>query len=227
MVTSMHRYLLLLLAVLSLAPIGSSQSAKPQTSEEVNLDSVHPGQISGGIYSSPYFGFSLEIPLGWKVLDNSALQALKKRNDELLRQQPQLGRYSSNGEVDSPLLAMIEREPSKDGQHHGLVQIQCTDVSGRPGQPAADEFLKFVAEASLRVDPSFEYSSTLEPVTFGGREFWKIRFTQKSSILWHGERLATIAKKHVLQFVLLSPDEGGLPRLEAILRSLRFDEQIR
>jgi hypothetical protein len=117
MVTSMRSYLVLLLGVFSLTPIGFPQSVKPEGPAEMKLDTVHPGQISGGIYSNSYFGLSLEIPTGWKPLDNSALQVLKKRNGELLLHQPQLGRYSSDGEVDSPLLVMVEREPSKHGQH--------------------------------------------------------------------------------------------------------------
>jgi len=215
---------LILLIVLPCVATTVAQSKASLPVPEQTLETVHPGTISGDIYKNAFFGFSLEIPQGWKVADNAALRVLQQRNEKLLLEQPQLGRYSQNGEVDSPLLFMIEREPDKTGQHHRLVRIQCTDVSNRPSQPAADDFLKSVAEASLRSDPGMDYSNTLEPVTLGGREFWKIHFKQKSNVLWYGEHLATIDKKHVLQVVLTSPDEAGLPGLEAILRTLHFEE---
>jgi hypothetical protein len=215
---------IILLIVLPCVATTTTQSTAAPAVPEQTLETVHPGSISGDIYRNAFFGFSLEIPQGWKVADNAALRVLQQRNEKLLLEQPQLGRYSQNGEVDSPLLLMIEREPDKTGQHHRLIRIQCTDVSNRPTQPAADDFLKFVAEASLRSDPSKNYSNTLEPATLGGREFWKIHFTQKSNVRWHGEHLATIDKKHVLQVVLTSPDEAGLPGLEAILRTLHFEE---
>jgi hypothetical protein len=211
------------LAIGILCAAGAAQSAKSPMAEEQKIDSVHPGTIVHDIYKNAFFGFSLEVPQGWKVADNAALRALQQRNEKLLLQQPQSGPYSQNGEVDSPLLFMIEREPDKTGQHHRLIRIQCTDVGERPGQPAAEDFLKFVAEASLRGDPSLDYSSTLEPVPLGGREFWRVHFTQKSNILWYGEHFATIDKKHVLQVILTSPDEPGLVGLEAILRTLHFD----
>jgi len=212
-----------LLASASLVVSAGAQTDASPTVEERKLESVHPGVISGDIYRNSFFGFSLEIPPGWKLADSAALRMLQERNKKLLLQQPKLGRYSRNGEVDFPLLVMIEREPDKTGQRHRLVRIQCTDVSERPGQPAADDYLKFVAEMSPRGDPSMDYSSTLEPATLGGRQFWKIHFTQKSSILWHGEHFAAIDNKHVLQIILTSPDEAGLLGMEAILRTLHFD----
>jgi len=211
------------LAIGILCTAVAAQSAKSPMAEAQKIDSVHPGTIAHDIYKNVFFGFSLEVPQGWKVADNTALRALRQRNEKLLLQRPQLGRYSQNGEVDSPLLFMIEREPDKTGQGHRLLRIQCTDVSERPGQPTAEDFLKFLAEASLRDDPSLDYSSTLEPVSLGGREFWRVHFTQKSNILWYGEHLAAIDKKHVLQVILTSPDEPGLVGLEAILRTLHFD----
>jgi hypothetical protein len=212
---------LLLIGIVGIGSVGAQSKESPSVTEQ-QIDSIHPGSISGDIYRNPYFGFSLEIPEGWKVAANAALRVLQQRNQEVLLQQPQSGRYSRNGEVNSPLLVLIEREPGKTGKHR-LVQIQCTDISERPGQPRADEFLKFVAEASPRSDPSLDYANTLEPLTIGGREFWKIHFTQKTSIVWYGEHLAVIDRKHVLQIILTSPDEGGLPSLEAILRTLHFE----
>jgi len=165
-------------------PFASAQSAAPRMVPERKVASVHPGSISGDVYTNPFFGFSLEIPQGWRVADDAALGALTERNRKILSEQPQWAPYAHNGEVDSPLFVMIEREPSKGEQHRRMVQILCTDVSERPGQLSADGFLKFRAEASIRIALSSEYSDTLEQVALGGREFWKVYFTQKSSIIW-------------------------------------------
>jgi hypothetical protein len=214
---------ILVLVGLPFATLVPAQSTAPGVAAERMVTSVHPGSIAGNIYSNTFFGFSLEIPEGWKVADDAALKALTERNIEVLSQQPQGATYARNSEVDSPLLIMGEREPAKGGQHRRMLQILCTDVSERPGQLSADGFLKFEAEANIRIGTGAEYSDTLEQVTLGGREFWKVYFTRKSSILWHGAHFATIDKTHVLQFVLLSPDEEGLRQLEAVLRTLHFE----
>jgi hypothetical protein len=172
-----------LIAVLGLATFAPAQSTTPEVVPERRVASVHPGSIAGNIYTNTFFGFSLEIPGGWKVADDAALKALTERNNEVLSQQPQWVTYAHNSEVDSPLLIMGEREPAKGGQHRRMLQILCTDVSERPGQPSADGFLKFEAEANIRIGAGVEYSDTLERVTLGGQEFWKIYFTRKSSIL--------------------------------------------
>jgi hypothetical protein len=213
----------LVLVGIPFATLVPAQSTTPGVAPERTVTSVHPGSIAGNIYSNTFFGFSLEIPEGWKVADDAALQALTKRNKEVLRQQPQWATYARNSDVESPLLIMGEREPAKGGQHRRMLQILCTDVSDRPGQPSADGFLKFQAEADIRLGTGAEYSDTLEQVALGGREFWKVYFTRKSSILWHAAHFAMIDKMHVLQFVLMSPDEDGLHQLEAILRTLHFD----
>src|SRR5260370_15807726 len=53
----------------------SQSSATPQVPNERKLGGIHPGSISGNIYTNPFFGFSLEIPEGWKVADSVVAQA--------------------------------------------------------------------------------------------------------------------------------------------------------
>ena len=199
----------------------SQESAIPPAAQEQIVDSVHPGSIADHIYTNAYFGFSLEVPEGWKVASNEALRSLSERNKQFLAQMPKMKRYATNDEVDSPLLIMGLRQPTKDGQHTQMLQVCSTDISAVPGQPSADGFLKLVAEAY----PGREYADTLQLITMGGKEFWRLNFTQQSSVLWHGSHLAAIEKQHVLQFVLLSPDEDGLHKLEAILHTVHFQAQ--
>lgn len=209
--------------VIGLCCIAGAGQATNQPDREENIDSVHPGTISGGVYRNPYLGVSLEIPQGWTTSSSSVIREMRDRNQKLLIEQPQLRRNSTNDEIDSPLLVMIEREPRHSNDHRRIIRIQCTDVSGQPGNPSGDGFLKSLAETGVRLDPDMHYADVLEPITLGGKEFWKLRFTQKTSILWHGEHLAAVDKSHILQIILTSPDEGGLSGLESILRTIHFD----
>jgi hypothetical protein len=206
------------------ATCASQQSLTPRGQEQ-KIDSVHPGSIADHIYTNSYFRFSLEVPEGWKVASNAALRSLSERKKQLLAQMPRKDRYATDNEVDSPLLIMSQLEPTKDGQHSRMFQIFCTDISAVPGQPSAEGFLKLLAEASPEISPGREYSNTMEQLTVDGREFWRLNFTQQGSILWQGSHLASIQKRHILQFVLLSPDEDGLHKLETILRTVHFQAQ--
>jgi hypothetical protein len=208
-----------------------SQSSKTRPSSpaaalksEGQVGGVHPGTIAGTIYSNPFFGFSLEIPEGWQVADYQRAQALaEKTKQEYAERDPSMVGLMQGNEVDFRLLVMGEREPWKESRYPRSVYILSTNVSRRPGEPSADGFLKFVAMMSKEKGLPSEYGDTLEHVTLGGKKFGKVYFTQTSSTVWHCAHLATIEKRHVLQLMLLSPDEDGLRGLEAMMGSLHFE----
>jgi len=188
---------------------------------------IHEGLVSGNIYTNPFFGFSVEIPQGWKVKSNAAFRTLQeKAKQQAEKSDPEVAQMAQGDEVDSPLLLMGESEVWNEGPHRRLVQILSTDISKRPGQPSAEGFLQFLAKAYKKrawpVEYTREYIGTPEPVVLGGRELWKVYFTQTSSVVWHGAHFAMIEKGHVLQFILMSPDEAGLRALEPIMRTLHF-----
>ena len=189
------------------------------------VTAVHPGVISGNIYTNQFFGFSLEIPVGWKAAENAALQALAEKNKRALaHEDPAFTQYARGEEVDSPLLILGERAVWKEG-HHRLIQIVSTDLSARPGEPSAEDFLNFWARISAEKGDGREYDGRLETVVVDGRELWKAHFTQATSIVWHETQLALIVKKHAVQFILISPDEEGLQGLEPLLKTLHFHEE--
>jgi hypothetical protein len=205
---------------------GSQQSpeAGRQPTKEREVFGIHPGLISENIYTNQFFGFSMEIPPGWKAADNAALRAFADKNKQrLAKQDPTFTQFARGDEVDSPLLVLGEIELWKGGPHRRLIQILSTDVSARPGQPSAEEFLNFLARTNAERGLSAEYDRTLEKVTLDGREFWKAHFTQTTNVVWHEAQFVMIDKKHVLQFILMSPDGEGLQTLEPIMRTIHFE----
>jgi hypothetical protein len=179
-------------------------------------------------YTNEFFGFSVEVPPGWKVGSNRGFKKLQdKAAQDVTRNNADLGKLQRSAEIDSPLLVMGEIEVWDHGPNHRLVQLLSTDVSTRPGVPSAQEYLRFTGSALTSKGQAREYISQPEPVTIGGRVLWKAYFTQNSRTVWHGVQFVTIEKKHVLQFVLLSPDANGLKSLEVLLRTLHFDSGSR
>jgi hypothetical protein len=197
-----------------------------ESTKEREVVSVHSGSISENIYSNHFFGFSIEIPVGWKAADNAGLKALaEKQKQALAKQDPAFTQFARGDEVESPLLVLGELEPWKGGPHRRLIQILSTDVSARPGPLSAEEFLNFVARMSAEHNLPAKYDETLEKVMLGGRELWKAHFTQSSSVVWHETQFAIIEKKHVVQFILMSPDEEGLRTLEPVMKTLHFESR--
>jgi hypothetical protein len=186
--------------------------------------SVHSGSISENIYTNPFFGFSIEIPAGWKAADNAGLKAFaEKQKQAMAKQDPAFTQFARGDEVDSPLLVLGEVEPWKRGPHHRLIQILSTDASARPGRLSAEEFLNYIARMSAEYNLAAKYDETLEKMMLGGRELWKAHFTQSSNVVWHEAQFAIIEKRHVVQFILMSPDEEGLRTLEPIMKTLHFE----
>jgi len=210
-------------AAQSVSPKGDRQSQQPTDTQPApgdrQLGGIHPGSISDNVYTNPFFGISLEIPTGWKVADSVRAQAVQeKRGDEFKRQRPDIATFATEAEVNMPLLIM--GEPSKLGRR---LIIASTNISTRPGPASAEEYLKYVAATSEEKGLPAEYGPTMEQVMVGGRALWKAHFTQTSSTVWYGVHFAIIEKKHILQFVLYSPDQDGLSELEAVMRTLHFE----
>ena len=67
-----HMFALLFILALALPVI----AANPVASAPKR---AHEGTVSGGIYSNDFFGFSIEVPSGWKVGDNEVYRKLNER----------------------------------------------------------------------------------------------------------------------------------------------------
>lgn len=197
----------------------ATSDSKPQDQGDRQLGGIHPGSISGNVYTNPFFGISLEIPEGWKVADSVRAQAAQeKRRDEFKEQQPDIARFAAHAEVNMPLLVI--GEALKRGRR---LMIVSTNISTRPGPASAEEYLKYVATISKEKGLSAEYAGTMEQVMIGGHALWKAHFTETNGMPWYGEHFAVIEKKHVLQFVLYSPDQDGLRAMEGMMRTLHFE----
>jgi len=97
-------------------------------------------------------------------------------------------------------------------------------VSARRGTASAEEFLAFTADMNRKKGLAAQYVTNPEPMKIGGRILWKAYFNQRSNVMWRAVNIATVEKKHVLQFILMSPDEDGLRSLESLVRTLRFTD---
>jgi len=117
---------------------------------------------------------------------------------------------------------MAEAKLWTDGKHHRMVRILSTDTSTRPDTPSAEEFLNFVADTNRKFGLSENYISKPESLDVSGRIAWKAYFNQEGSVQWHSVNVVIVAKKHILQFILTSPDEDGLRSLETLLRTVHF-----
>lgn len=136
---------------------------------------------------------------------------------------PDLGKLGQGTEINAPLLVMAETKPWTDGKNHRMVRILSTELRAQPGAPSAEEFLNFVADANRKFGLSENYVGKPESFSLGGRTAWKAYFNQQGNTrVWHSLNVAIVAKNHILQFILTSPDEDGLRSLETLLRTVRF-----
>jgi hypothetical protein len=200
-----------------------SVSAVAQSDNAVPDLHTHEGTISSGIYTNDFFEFSVEIPTGWKVVDNARYEALNNKSREEAAKNPDLAKLGQGTEINAPLLVMAETKPWTDGKNHRMVRVLSTELRAQPGTPSAEEFLNFVADANRKFGLSENYVGKPESFSLGGRTAWKAYFNQQGSTrVWHSLNVAIVAKTHILQFILTSPDEDGLRSLETLLRTVRF-----
>jgi hypothetical protein len=217
-----HRRAAFILTIF-LRAIAAAQTPTGPTSDSSPEKHVHEGTVSEDIYTNDFFEFSIEVPPGWKVVDNARYQKLNEQARDLAaKQDSELAELGRGTEINAPLLIMGEIKTRMGGKQRRLVQVLSTDVSNRPGTASAEQFLTFIAELNIRKGLPVEYVTKPEQVEFGGRTGWKAYFTQRSSTMWYGVNFVTVEKNHILQFILLSPDEDGLRSLETVLKTVQF-----
>jgi hypothetical protein len=217
-----HRIAAFILAI-SLSAFATAQSSTGSRSESTPDKHVHEGTVSESIYKNDFFGFSIEVPPGWKVADNARYQKLNEQTrDTAAKQDSELAELGRGNEINAPLLIMGEIKTWMGGKQHRLVQVLSTDLSNRPGTASAEKFLKFTAELNIRKGLPVECVTKPEQAEIGGRTGWKAYFTQQSSIMWYGVNIVTVERDHILQFILTSPDEEGLRSLETLLKTVQF-----
>jgi hypothetical protein len=182
-----------------------------------------PGKTANGIYTNNYFGLKLQLPAGWPVQDNYVRgsimeigrQAAKSKNEEINAV------VEATAETTRNLLTVFKHSlgASQDFNASFVVGIERIKDMVLDGQTYAVNNKKLLT--TLRPDMKFPrdiYSERLDGVEFAVME----ARSEKAGFQIKQKYYTTIMKGYALFFVILYNADEDFPRLDQIIRSVKF-----
>ena len=178
------------------------------------------GSISANVYTNPYFGFSIAIPEGWKVVQTGVTRAQLEQRLGHVDSGPRSPMPQTS---NMPLLTVTANAAEGLGSLQKRFGVVADDLSNQKGMNNTTTVMRWMMMSTQIGSPSLKYLGKPQKVTMGGQEMWKLSWTEPvRGIDQYAVQYLMVEKKHALQFILVSPNEAGLTDVEPIMRSLKF-----
>lgn len=170
------------------------------------------GSIANDVYTNSIYGFSMKIPPGWVVVPS--------REPKVATQDAALLKAA---QISRPLLVITENAPLKKSYQRKNIQIIAARMRGPSGPTSAQDYLAYSQKTAKEKNMDVEYLGDPQEVTVNGQTLWKLASNEPSNgVMQHVEQYVTTREAVLLQFFLVSPDEGGLKQLEPYIQSLEL-----
>ena len=170
------------------------------------------GSIANDVYTNSVYGFSMKIPPGWVVVPS--------REPNVATQDAALLKAA---QITRPLLVITENAALKKSYQRRNIQIIATRMRGPASPTSAQDYLAYSQKTAKEKGMDVQYLGNPQEVTVNGQSLWKLVSDEPSNgVVQHVEQYVTTREAVLLQFFLVSPDEGGLKQLEPYIQSLQL-----
>jgi hypothetical protein len=174
------------------------------------------GSITAGVYTNSIYGFSLQIPPGWAVVPAADAPPTKNGSGQSATAKAQ--------QKNRVLLIVTENAPLKKNTQRQSIQVTATNLVMPTGPATAEGFLTYSQKTAKERHMAVEYLGDPKEVIINGRKLWEIGLTDSTSgTPQYVEQYVLVAKGALLQFLLVSPDKGGLRDLQPYIQSLHVN----
>jgi hypothetical protein len=187
-----------ILVTLFLACTLAAQTAKPAS--PAKAPTLEPGEISGGIYRNPFFGFSYKLPYGWA----DRTKAMNEGSDDSAPQ-------SVLPSKSMVLLAVFERPPEATGDTINSGVVIAVD-SSYPGLKSAVDYFSPIIELTTAkgfkvVNEPYQFPVDGESVVRGDFSKERGRLTMFQS------SLVILQKGYAVSFTFIAGNDDDVNEL--------------
>jgi len=180
------------------------------------------GTLKGNLYSNNFFGFSVELPKGWRILDKDQLRTLQGRVVEKTVEQ---GGNRERAEISAQTqMAGAVDDVRESGTERRIVAIFATPVDRRAGlRPPDEEMLRHLASRAKERHSNSQFLTEPQACEFGGQKLWKadLETTYPDHVRFSRELLLPDRRSFVA-ILLGSSKRSDLDEMESVFRTLRF-----
>ena len=180
------------------------------------------GTLKGNLYTNNFFGFSVELPKGWKILDKDQLRTLQGR---VVEKTVERGGNRERGEISAlTQMAGAVDDVRKPGTERRIVAIFATPVDPQIGlRPPDEEMLRHLADRTRERHSNSQFLTEPQACEFGGQKLWKadLQTTYPDHVRFSRELLLPDRRSFVA-ILLGASNRSELDEMESVFRSLKF-----
>ncbi len=206
--------------------VAAHPGAAAPTADTAGGPKPEDGSVSENIYTNRFFGFTYQFPKGWAVLSSDAARSAVEIGGVLFATgDPAEQDIKKAAERQShPLLYVMEGRIGNQPISMKTVMAAAYDVRSAPGA-TAEWYTKALAQRFTQAGTPMEPSSPPEERSIGGRSFWKVNFSFRTTTgVRYVSEIVTTDKGYLLLFAAGGPDLLSLAEIEKSLQSLHFFE---
>lgn len=210
------RVLSLILALTFIATVPDVFSQTTKKAEQIDF----LGGVDNGVYLNGYFGFSLSVPKGWKVIDAETTAALMQMGTDVVKGKNERSNKALEESIKQEVVLLNVTKKPIGALENAMVMI------GVRKQPSKHITASMVAEATKSLfasSPTVKLTKDVEVVTVAGKKFAAMEFV--IDVGEHHGRIkyfVAMVDGFALSFSLSYDDEADFAELKKSWDSLKF-----
>jgi hypothetical protein len=180
------------------------------------------GTLKGNLYTNNFFGFSVELPKGWEILDKDQLRTLQGRVAEKTIER-RGNRDRAEILVQTQMAGAVD-DLGKPGADRRMVAIFATPVEPQAGlRPPDEETLRHLAVRAKEIHSNSQFLTEPQACQFGGQKLWQadLQTTYPDHVRFSRELLLPDRRSFVA-ILLAASKRSDLDEMESVFRSLKF-----
>lgn len=190
-------------------------------SSPVLSNPILAGRLENGIYTSEYFGFSIKVPVGWRVADDRDMVDVREHGRNVLStmSSPVVPKQTSERKT----LFLFSSKPLGADENY---MMNCTPIRMPPGT-SIGQFAMFGEKLLTQPGTGYSIIKKSYPLKIGENMFQSFDMKRQLGEMEYFQSVYLIMKKgHVLMFTATYDGSGNSTALEA-LNSIKFNSAIK
>jgi Flp pilus assembly protein TadD len=187
------------------------------------------GSVSGNAYTNKFFGFSIQFPQGWVVLNQEQTRGMLSLGSAIVQSGDPTGPdvTAASRSLMIPLLFVTRGSSGGQSVKTDVFEVFAVDLRTQKTHWSAMDFATQIGSVFRTLGVPMNETGAPTNADIDGREFVKFDSTLGvNSDVGHMTDYAIITKEFILTFQMLSLDPDELQKLGSTMNTLHFTQPI-
>lgn len=183
------------------------------------------GRLDGSRYVSDFFGFSVEVPKDWVLLDTFTRDELKRRSKDLAKVEDAEKQRQINASVErTTILLSVSKLPLGSTQSFNAVFSLIAERMPSAIVKNGTDVLRSMERVFKDTNMEVEFQGAIRETKIGGADFATAttKVTVPSGVFMQ-KYYITVRKSYALTFTYTYVDESDLAAIDEIMKTVKFN----